>query len=190
MSLPFHRSVNIMAVLSFCLLMYACENKMSDIKQFSDHRTSVEQGIDIESFLSQAGKMKARLTAPLMKRFQTDSPYTEFPKHLHVDFYNDSTTIESQLFANYGRYRENERKVFLRDSVVVFNNNGDTMHCRELWWDQQKEKFYSDKPVRIHRPGGIVDYGDGGIEASQNFDAWTLFGARGPSRIPADAGLE
>ncbi|MEO6915103.1 MAG: LPS export ABC transporter periplasmic protein LptC [Chitinophagaceae bacterium] len=190
MSLAFYRSVNNAAVLCFCLLLYSCENKMSDIKQLSDHRTSVEQGINIDSYFSQAGKMKARLTAPLMKRFQTDSPYVEFPKHLHVQFYNDSTVVESQLFANYGKYRENERKVFLKDSVRVFNNKGDTMYCRELWWDQQKEKFYSDKPVRIHRPGGIVDYGDGGIEASQNFDAWTLFSARGPFKMPADAGLQ
>lgn len=190
MPLPFYRSLNIVAFFSSCLLCYACENKMADIKSLSDRRTSIEQGIQVESFLSQAGKMKARLTAPLMKRFQTDSPYVEFPNHLHVDFYNDSAVAESQLFANYGKYRESEQKVYLKDSVVVMNNKGDTMHCRELWWDQQREKFYTDKPVRIHRPGGLVEYGYGGLEANQKFDAWTLFKAKGPFLMPANSGLQ
>ena len=97
MRLPSHRSVKLLAFLLSCLLVYACENKLADIKQLSDHRTSVDQGIEIESFLSQAGKMKARLTAPLMKRFQTDSPYTEFPNRLHVDFYNDSEKLKASF---------------------------------------------------------------------------------------------
>lgn len=186
MSEPCSRAMKWMAICFACCLL-ACENKMSDIKQLTDRRTSIEQGYKIESYLSQAGKMKARLTAPTMKRFQTDTPYVEFPNRLHVDFYNDSLKIESQLFAKYGKYRENERKVFLKDSIVVFNSKGDTIHCQELWWDQQREKFYTDKPVRINQPGRILD-GDG-LEASQNFDAWTLLKARGPVKMPADSTL-
>ncbi len=42
-----------------------------------------------------------------------------FPGTLHVDFYNDSMQVESQLDAHYGKYLQNQDKVFLRDSVVV-----------------------------------------------------------------------
>ncbi len=49
----------------------------------------------------------------------------------------------------YARYREYERKVFLKDSVVVINIlKGDTLKTDELWWDQDKEEFYTDRPVR------------------------------------------
>jgi LPS export ABC transporter protein LptC len=166
----------------------SCENKIEEIRELTNRTTSVERGIKIESFLSQAGIMKARLTAPLMNRYQADSPYIEFPNRLHVDFYNDSIKVESELFAKYGRYKENERKVFLRDSIVIFNSKGDTIYCQELWWDQQQEKFYSDKPVIVKQPGRTL-YGDQGMRASQNFNEWTLLKARGPVQLPVDAEL-
>lgn len=153
-----------------CFFLCACENDMEDIKALTVKRTSVEEGIEIKSYLSQQGKVKAKLTAPLMKRYQTDTPYVEFPKTLHVDFYNDTLKIESQLDARYGKYKENEHKVFLKDSVVFYNIDGDTLYCRELWWDQQTEKFYTDKPVRMVRKDNTVIYGLFGLIASQNIN--------------------
>ena len=89
-----------------------------------------------------------------MRRSEMDSPYVEFPNTLHVDFYNDSLQIESFMDARYGKWKEQDGKVYLRDSVVVMNIlKGDTLYCKELWWDQKAEKFYTDKPVRFIKPG-------------------------------------
>lgn len=153
-----------------CFFLCACENDVEDIKALTAKRTSVEEGIEITSYLSRQAKVKAKLTAPLMKRYQTDTPYVEFPKTLHVDFYNDTLKIESRLDARYGKYKENEHKVFLKDSVVFYNIDGDTLYCRELWWDQQTEKFYTDKPVRMVRKDRTVIYGLFGLIASQNIN--------------------
>jgi LPS export ABC transporter protein LptC len=120
-------------------------------------------------------KIKGKLTAPFMLRYnRTDTPYTEFPRSLHVDFYKDSIkpgelpVIESQMDALYGKYLTNQDKVYLRDSVVVKNIlKGDTVHCRELWWDKQTQKFYTDKPVRIYTKDKKL-FGIG-MEADQNF---------------------
>ena len=170
------------SLLGCCFFLWACENDMKDIKALTDKRTSVEEGIDIESYLSQEAKVKARLTAPLMKRFQTDSPYVEFPRTLHVDFYDDSLKVESQLNAHYGRYKESEHKVFLKDSVMMFNTKKDTMWCRELWWDQQMQQFYTDKPVRVRQPDKML-YGTGFV-AAQNFSWYTLKNVTGIVQIP------
>ena len=126
--------------------------------------------------MSQNGVMKARLTSPFMLRHQADadSSYMEFPKTLHVDFYNDSVKIESILDALYARYREYERKVFLKDSVVVINIlKGDTLKTDELWWDQNKEEFYTDKPVRIFQPDKTI-YGVG-MRAGQDFSWYDIY---------------
>jgi hypothetical protein len=39
--------------------------------------------------------------------------------------------------------------VYLRDSVVVFNLKGDTLFCKELYWDQGTERFFTDKEVTL-----------------------------------------
>lgn len=147
----FHKKFFIAAVISGCFFMYACENDVNEVRELGRRKASVEEGKNIESYLSMNGKMKARLTAPVLLRYQGDSAKAEFPKTLHVDFFNDSLKVESQLNAKYGRYLENENKVFLRDNVVAFNIKGDTLFCEELYWDQDTEKFHTDKKVTVSK---------------------------------------
>ena len=137
--------------------------------------------------MSENAKVKAKLTAPYMRRKELDSSYVEFPKTLHVDFYNDSTQkIESVMDAHYGKWQEQDAKVLLRDSVVVKNIlKGDTLYCKELWWDQKAEKFYTDKPVQIHKSGGTVLYGTG-LTAPQDFSGYTIYQITGPFAFPAE----
>jgi hypothetical protein len=109
-------------------------------------KIAVEEALSVESYLSQEGKVKAKLVAPYMKRYMADPPYIEFPRSLHVDFFNDSIQLESTLDALYARHMESERKVLLKDSVVVINKlKGDTLRTSELWWDQNLQEFYTDK---------------------------------------------
>lgn len=128
--------------------MLACENDVNEVKQLGKKNPGIEEGKNITSFLSMGGKMKAKLTAPLLLRYQGDSALkSEFPKTLFVEFYNDSTKLESTLSAKYGRYLENENKIYLRDSVVIIRINGDTLETSELYWDQTLGRFHTDKPV-------------------------------------------
>lgn len=165
-------------------LLSACENDLREVSALSEKKTSVEEGYQIESYLSQSARMKAKLTAPLMKRYMTDSPYVEFPRSLHVDFFDDSLRIESKLDARYGKYKENEQKVFLKDSVVTFNTRGDTLWCRELWWDQQLQQFYTDKAVRIRQPDKMI-YGKG-LRAAQDISWYNLDTVSGIMQVPRE----
>lgn len=168
--------------LFFGLLLTACENRQEELDALSKTRIAVEEAKEVESYLSQGGKMKARLTAPVMNRYQADSPYIEFPASLHVDFFNDSLVVESQLNAQYGRYKETEHKVYLRDSVVVFNSKEDTLRSDELWWDQNREIFYTEKDVQIHQPDKII-YGKG-LEADQSFNWYVIKQITGQVLVP------
>lgn len=175
--LPMYNCNSLRSFLSLVLLacvffMASCENDIKVVQALGEKKTGVEEGKKIESFLSQDGKMKARLTAPLMLRY-LDSNRIVFSKTMHVDFYNDSLKIESTLFAKYGTYLQGDSKVFLKDSVIVINIKGDTLFTDELWWDQNRQLFYTDKPAHIRKPGEHFD-GMAGMEADQNFRKYTL----------------
>jgi LPS export ABC transporter protein LptC len=162
------------AVLLSCFFVCACENNYNEVKNLSKTKTSVEEATNVESYLSQDAVVKAKLTSPLMLRIQADTPRTEFPRTLRVEFYNDSSKPESHLFARYGRYLQNQGRVLLRDSVVVYNVKGDTMRTNELLWDQNKGSFSTDKPVYIHQPNGNI-INSIGMAASQDLDDIKLF---------------
>jgi LPS export ABC transporter protein LptC len=148
-------------------LFTSCENNSRDIDDYLKKYDLREEAINVQTYLSQQGVMKAKLTAPLLYRVTSDTQYVEFPKTLHVDFYNDSVKIESQLDALYGKYFENLNKVYLKDSVKVFNIKGDTLWAPELWWDQNTQRFFTDSTVRIRKKGDRIRGGKG-LDAKQD----------------------
>ncbi|HEY4111502.1 LPS export ABC transporter periplasmic protein LptC [Puia sp.] len=172
------------ALLAILLLSAACNSKTAaPAVTTGPHKVVPEEVDTLSSMMSEpvmgpdgklTAKVKGKLTAPYMLRYQlADSPYAEFPRSLHVDFYNDTLKTESQLDARYGKYLQNQDKVYLRDSVVVKNiAKGDTLRCKHLWWDQHTERFYTDDSVRIYTPDKIL-YGTG-MEADQNFRWYTI----------------
>ena len=175
------------ALLAGCFILCGCENNIKDLPNLKDKRAMIEVGHGIESYLSQNGKVKGKLTAPLMYRYQQDSSYTEFPHSLHIDFYNDSMVKESQLDAKYGKFREWENKVFLKDSVVVINVlKGDTLRCEELWWDQNLQRFYTNKPARYSQKDKFVNYGRNGLEAKQDLSNLVFYDNSGTLPVPKD----
>lgn len=161
------------AALISCCFVCACENDPRAVDEWTGRKVMVEEATNVVSYMSQEGIMKAKLVAPLMLRVQSDTMYTEFPNKLHVDFYDDSTRIESWLDAKYGKYFETFNKVYLRDSVVVISIKGDTLRCHDLWWDQNRELFYTDSVATYHSPGQQITGGKG-MEASQDFKSVTF----------------
>lgn len=156
------------AIVVGCFFVFSCENKQKDIDDATKRLILTEEARNIESYLSLGGKMKAKLTSPLMVRVQGDTIFSEFPQSLHVDFYNDSTLVETQLGALYGKYFEILNKVYLRDSVIVFTVKGDTLRCPEMWWDQDRQKFYNDTSWRLDSKSGTHLKGNSGFEATQD----------------------
>ena len=170
------------STLLVLLFFSSCENDPKEIENWTKRTELREEAKTIESYLSQSGVMKAKLIAPLMYRYQRDTVFTEFPNTLHVDFYDDSVRIESWLTAKYGIYYDNLNKVFLRDSVVVINKDGDTLRTPELWWDQNMQKFYTDKPSRIDGKDKHI-YCRDGIDAPQDMKVFTCHFPTGPFNL-------
>ncbi len=161
------------AFITGCCFVCSCENDEKAVNDLTKNVVMKEEARDVESYLSQEGKMKAKLKAPLMLRVAADTVYVEFPRSLHVDFYDDSTKIETWLDCKYGKYFENLNKVYLRDSVVVINVKGDTLKSPDLWWDQNTKLFYTDKYAEYHAKDKNI-YGGKGLEATQDMTSITF----------------
>lgn len=169
-----------------CMLLGACENDQKEVDQLFRKKTGIEEANQIESYLSENAKIKARLTSPHMLRYLVDTPYYEFPHTLHVDFYDDSARIETKLDARYARYNENDKLVHMRDSVVVINmQKGDTLRTNELWWDQNKQEFYTNKPVTILQRDKKT-FGQYGIRAAQDLSWWWVYSSSGQYIVPPE----
>jgi len=175
------------ALLMGCFFVFtSCENDEKEVDKLFQKQVAVEEAKDVESYLSQSGTVKAKLTSPYMLRVQADSPYMEFPRTMHVDFYNDSTVIESTVDSRYAKYVEYDHKVLLRDSVLVQSiKNGDTLRTQELWWDQDKKEFYTDKPAHVYQRDKII-FAKNGLRAAQDLTSYTFYSSSGPMLVPSN----
>jgi LPS export ABC transporter protein LptC len=165
------------ALIMGCFFFMACENSLDEIRKMQQQKLSVDEVKGVTSYLSQAGVVKAKLTAPYMLRYFDSVPRVEFPRSLHVDFYDDSTRIKSYLDAKQAEYFEQQGRVILRDSVVVISTDGDTLKTDELFWEQNLHKLYTNKDVEIRqRTKTIFGKGFESDEQLKNFKLDSITG--------------
>ena len=162
-----------LAFLFFSAFLSSCNTDV-EVNDYNSKNLGVEEIKNADINYTLGGKPKAKLLSPLMLRVQDTNPYVEFPKKLHVDFFNENGQVESRLDALYGKYFELESKVFLKDSVKVINIKGDTLYCDELWWDRNRKgsEFYTELPVRIRTKTQIIN--GVGMEARQDFKGYHI----------------
>ena len=164
------------ACLSSCFFMAACENDVDAVKALGARVSGIDVGKNVAIYVSNDGKLGAKLTAPLMNRYLEDSSkMIEFPQSIHVDFYKDSNQIESQLSAKYAKYKELENIVYLKEDIVIFNTLGDTLWCKEMYWDQNTGKFYTEQDVVVKQHSPLAKIYGKGLEANQNLTDIRIF---------------
>ena len=66
-----------------CFFIYSCENDEKVIAELTRNRAMIEEAQQIETYLSQGNRMRAKLWAPYMLRYEADTIYVEFPRSLH-----------------------------------------------------------------------------------------------------------
>jgi LPS export ABC transporter protein LptC len=164
------------ACISSCFFMTSCENDVDAVKALGARGGGIDVGKDVSIFVSNDGKLGAKLTAPLMNRYLIDSSkMIEFPNSIHVDFYKDIDQIESQLSAKYAKYKETENIVFLKEDVIIFNTLGDTLWCKEMYWDQNSGRFYTEQDVVVKQHSPLAKIYGKGLEANQNLTDIRIF---------------
>ena len=170
------------------LFLVSCNHKPEEIKQLAEieKKMGVEQATNIEITYADSAVLKAKIKAPLMERFANDAnPYMEMKKGLKADFYDKDHTIESTLKANYGISYETTKIIRLKDGVHIVNSKGEELSSEELFWDQNKQKIYTEKYVTIKRVNEII-YGDG-FESNENFTKYKILKPKGRVNIKKDS---
>jgi LPS export ABC transporter protein LptC len=164
------------AIISSCFFMASCENNVNEVRNLGKKNGGVDIGKDVAIYMSSGGKMSAKIMGPIMNRYlQDSSKMVEFPNNIFVDFYKDSAKVDSKLRANYANYKETENKIFLQGNVVVFNLQGDTLWCQEMFWDQETGKFHTDKDVIVKQHNPQVKTFGKGFEANQDLTDIRIF---------------
>ena len=138
----------------------------------------VEVGSNVSISYTDSGFLKAKLFAPQLERYATDSKnQTEMRDGITAYFYSNDGKINSYIKSKYAIRDERERTITARKDVNVINNKGDTLRTEELIWDEKTDRIYSDKFVRITSPDRIIM--GTGIESNTSFTNFKVLNISG-----------
>ncbi|MXV51686.1 LPS export ABC transporter periplasmic protein LptC [Pedobacter sp. HMF7647] len=142
---------SLLILLLISLLVSSCENNLKDVERISSKKVSVpvDKSYGVQVIYSDSAVVKAKMNTPVLFHYETKSPYYEMPKGVTVIFYDPAQKETSRVTSDYAISRENEKVVELRKNVVATNPEGKTFKSDELFWDENKKRFYSNKLVSI-----------------------------------------
>ena len=161
-------------ISALSILFAACENDIKEVNiitQKDNYATETAKGLEI--IYSDSAVVKARILTPELNRFLTVKvPYTEMPKGLKMEFFDESLQVISTLTANYAKRNEVSKLMEARGNVVIVNRRGEMLNTEELLWDEVAGEFRSNAYVKITKPDQII-YGTG-LTANQDFTRYKI----------------
>lgn len=129
---------------------------------------------DVQSLVSDSGRLKIRLTTTEYQTFITDtSSFWIFPNGLFLERFTVELETDAEIICQYAKYFEKKEFWELRDSVVAKNAEDEIFETELLYWDQKKGTVYTDEYIQIIRPGKDTIEGFG-FTSNQNFSKWEI----------------
>lgn len=172
------------------VLFVACGKQGFTHEQVTEEDTYVEIAENVEILYSDSAMVRVRITSPRLHHYNTrEDARQEFRSGVKVEFLNPDRSVSSTLIAKKGvRYQE-KGQIFVRDSVVFFTAKNEKLETEELIWDEQSEKIFTEKFVKVTKPGEVI-YGYG-LEANQDFTYWKITIPKGRIKVdPLDQALQ
>lgn len=144
-----------------------------------------ETATDIEFIYSDSGKILIKLISPKLIRHQNEDLYLEFPEGLKIVFYDSAMVVKTELTAKYGINWENQKKMEVKDDVVIHDyQKSETLNTEHIVWDQRMKKIYSEVFVKRTTPDGVI-FGEG-FDSDESFKNYVLRKPRGVFSINED----
>lgn len=136
--------------------------------------------INAHIFYKDSGRIVLDLRSPLIEEYSlVDTPYTQFPKGLELEFYNKRSDTPGYLRANWATFSDARGWYEGRGDVVVINEKGDTLKSQKLFWNKKTKRIFTQDTVFIISKEGDSLQAANGLEASDDLSEYTLFNNRG-----------
>ncbi len=148
-----------MRFLFFLVLIFvSCSNDPKLVQEFvSSEVLPIEKIEGAEMLHTENGKLKVKIVATTIERFNNQQPQLVFSNHLVVYFYNDSAMVQSTLKAEYAEINDEKKLMTAKENVILINIAGKKLESEELIWDEKNNKIYTDKKVKITTGKEVIE---------------------------------
>lgn len=176
------------AVVMLFFFLISCTKASPDFTSSVSNRmqTPKLKANEITTLISDSGITRYRISAAEWLMFDRDTqPYWDFPQGIYFERFNEEYVVDAYLESNKARYFEQPQLWRLDGDVVARNLNGETFETQQMYWDQKREKIYSDSLIKITQKDKIII--GLGFESNQSFSRYFIKKPQGIFPIDKDS---
>lgn len=172
-------TVAVWATVMF-LFLPACGSKEKPMAAAVDKKDSLPdmKTTGVTTLISDSGTIRYKIiTEEWLIYNQRNPPFWAFEKGIYLEKFDSVFHVDASIKADTAYYYEPKKLWELRGNVHIQNQQGDKFDTELLFWDQTKEKIYSDKYIRIEQIDKILT--GYGFESNQQLTAYQIFNNTG-----------
>jgi len=157
------------------LLCPSCSENKRPLAPAILHRDSlpIMKTLNVSTLISDSGITRYRITTKEWIIYdRKNPPYWSFEKGLLLEKFDTTYHVEASIKSDTAYYYSNKKLWELRGHVLIKNVKGDKFNTEQLFWDQNLQKVYSNKFIRIQKTDRIIT--GHGFESNQQMTIYTI----------------
>jgi len=150
-------------------MLVSCESNFKDVQKINASNFAPIGEVDTVNLkYTDSGKIKAILISPKMLDFGNAAfPYTEFPVGVDVTLF-DNQQKKSHIVSDYAIQYKQTDVIDLQGNVKITSHDGKILETTQLYYDQKREWFFTEKKCKLTLGPGNEFYTKG-FDASRDF---------------------
>jgi LPS export ABC transporter protein LptC len=153
-----HLTTAVLVVVVLFGVLSCTKDEVTTIEAVKDRKASPGlAATQITTVVSDSGITRYRIFSDQWDIYdRAAEPYWEFPKGLHFERFDENLVIDANFHSNYARYHDYKKLWEFKKNVKAVNIKGEMFETDLLYWDQQQERIYTDKFIRVTQATRVI----------------------------------
>ena len=157
------------------VLFSACsgkDKKLAEAIAENDTLPSMKS-LGVTTLISDSGITRYKIVAEEWLIYdKKNPPYWAFEKGVYLEKFDTLFRIDASIKADTAYYHEKKKLWELKGHVQILSQRGDKFQTDLLFWDEKKEKVYSDKFIQIEQEDKVIK--GYGFESNQDLTEYEI----------------
>lgn len=175
-------------VLWILIVLSACSGKQKALGEAITERDSLPV-MDTRggmTLISDSGMIRYRINTEEWKVFdRKNPPFWSFEKGVYLEKFDTLFQVEASIEADTAYFFNKEELWKLIGNVHIQNLKGEKFDTELLYWDQKRQRVYSNQFIRIEQPDRIIT--GRGFESNQEMTVYTIHKPEGIFYVDEEA---
>ena len=164
----------ILAAVMF-VIFPACSGKDKNLAEAISENDTLPSmtSLGVTTLISDSGITRYKVVAEeWLIHDKKNPPYWAFEKGVYLEKFDTLFRIDASIKADTAYYHEKKKLWELKGNVQILSQRGDKFQTNLLFWDEKKEKVYSDQFIQIEQEDKIIK--GYGFESNQDLTEYII----------------